>query len=165
VVDDGRKRMAHHEAGHAVVAVIEGLGLRHARLAPEPEVLTNWRLDRVAWLCIEQRAKFFIAGYCADRRFAPVLASRENGENVHDFAQVLQLVDEARLEPLIKSIPDKALRATLASQSSVDEDRGLESTRTLGSVGCFHATVDRVAPPPITPREQRDPHSPRGATG
>lgn len=99
--DDERKRQAVHESAHAVIAGVEELGLRHARLSPEPEVITNAALNRVAWPAIEAHVKFFVAGYCADRRYAPSLASREDAENVHDFAEALRLVDEARLERLL----------------------------------------------------------------
>ena len=45
-----RERIAPH--CEAVHAVIEGLDVRHARLAPEPEVPTNWPLNGAAWSCI-----------------------------------------------------------------------------------------------------------------
>jgi hypothetical protein len=63
-------------------------------------VLTNWQLNRVAWPCIEQRVRFYFAGFCADRRFACSLASREN--SAADFAQALRLIDdEARWARLL----------------------------------------------------------------
>jgi hypothetical protein len=69
ILGSERAHVAQHEGGHVVMAVLGGLGLRHARIAPEPEVLTNWMLNRMA--CIEQRARFYLAGYCSDRRYAP----------------------------------------------------------------------------------------------
>ena len=86
-----RARIAHHEAGHAVIAVVQGLGLRHARIAPEPEVLTNAALNGVAWPCVEERARFYCGGFCADRHYSPSCASRANSE--HDLREALHLLD------------------------------------------------------------------------
>lgn len=66
-----RERIARHETGHAVVAVVEGLGLHHARLTPETEVITNVMLGRIPWLCVAARVKFYLAGFAADLRFLP----------------------------------------------------------------------------------------------
>ncbi len=93
-----RARVAYHEAGHAVVAVYDGLGLRCARLAAEPGVFTNMALNRVAWPCVEERVRFYLAGYAADKCFAPTLASRKN--SAMDFEQALALVGKARLQRL-----------------------------------------------------------------
>jgi hypothetical protein len=43
-----------------------------------------------------------LADFSEDRRCAPALASQENGENEIDFGQALRLVDEARLERLLR---------------------------------------------------------------
>jgi hypothetical protein len=35
---------------------------------------------------LNARIRFYVAGYCAYRHFAPMLASRENGENAYGAA-------------------------------------------------------------------------------
>lgn len=55
---DDRERIAYHESGHVIIAVAEKLGLRYARIAPEPEVITNMWLNRAPWPCVAARVKF-----------------------------------------------------------------------------------------------------------
>ena len=62
-------------------------------------MLLNHRLNRVAGPAADQRVRFLLAAFCADRRFAPALASRENSAD--DSAEALTLVDETRLERLL----------------------------------------------------------------
>ncbi len=52
-----------------------------------------------AWPCIDERASFYLAGYAADRRFAPLLATPAN--TADDFREALALVDASRLERLL----------------------------------------------------------------
>jgi hypothetical protein len=65
-------------------------------------VLTNWAPNRCAGSCVAPRVKFYVAGYAADRRYAPALASRANGENEYDFSEALRLVDEEYLQRLLR---------------------------------------------------------------
>jgi hypothetical protein len=67
---DLRQRQAHHEAGHAIVAIHEKFGLHFARLGDQPACMTNARLNRV-WPSAVAEVRFLLAGYAADRIFAP----------------------------------------------------------------------------------------------
>lgn len=96
-----RERIAFHEAGHAVVAIHERLGLRHISIGKEPECRTNWQMNRCTGSTAAAQARFYVAGYVADRRYALALAAREGGENEYDFTQALRLVDQDYLERLL----------------------------------------------------------------
>jgi hypothetical protein len=77
-LSDEHNRTAIHEASHATLAIVQGLGIKGARLGDEPSVLLNWRLNRVAGQMVDDRVRFLLAGFCADRRFNLALCSREN---------------------------------------------------------------------------------------
>ena len=95
-------RQAHHEAGHAVAAIHEKFGLHFAKLGDQPECLTNARLNRV-WPSATAEVRFLVAGFAADRIFAPLKARRENFENQFDFARALRLVEEDHLQILLRA--------------------------------------------------------------
>jgi hypothetical protein len=101
VTTDLLARQAHHEAGHVIVAVHERFGLHYAKLGDHPVCLTNAALNR-AWPSAVAEARFLVAGYAADRHFAPSVAARENFENQHDFARALELVDEDHVQILLR---------------------------------------------------------------
>lgn len=97
-----RSRQAHHEAGHALIAINEGLGLRHITIGKQPEYWTNYQLNRCTGSTAAAQVKFYLAGFAADRHYAPMIAARENPENEFDFAQALRLVDLDYLERLLR---------------------------------------------------------------
>lgn len=53
-------------------------------------------------MALPRRARFYLAGFSEDRRRAPTLPLRENGENEYDFAQALALVEEDHLQVLLR---------------------------------------------------------------
>ncbi len=79
-----RERIAYREAGHAAMALIDGLGLRRASIEPDPVVLTDMRLT-VPSSTPHRVARFYIAGFCAELHFAPKGSKLLNSE--HDFAR------------------------------------------------------------------------------
>jgi hypothetical protein len=93
------ERVAYHEAGHAAVAVHQGLGLRLARLATEPVVLTDCRRNRRPGACVDERVIFLTAGFYAERRF-DCFATRE-ANSMADFDRALGLLG-GRREPALR---------------------------------------------------------------
>lgn len=93
------ERIAIHESGHAVVALVTGLGVRFASIeVGREEVVTDWRRSRVQRPCIEERVMFHIAGWAAERRYAPALTQWHNSRDDFDRAdELLQCRDAALL--------------------------------------------------------------------
>lgn len=81
--------------------MFEKFGLHHARLGSQPECWLNSRLHRVYPSAVAE-ARFLVAGFAADRHYAPTIAARKNPENEFDFARALQLVDEDHLQILLR---------------------------------------------------------------
>lgn len=124
-----RQRQAHHEAAHAVIAVHEKFGLHFARLGPQPQCLTNGALNRIFPSAVAE-VRFLVAGFVADRRYAPALAARENFENSHDFEQALRLVEEDHLQILLREterIVAERWRAVEAVAAALLERKRLEA--------------------------------------
>jgi hypothetical protein len=84
-----------HEAGHAVLAVVSGLGIKGATLRDSPIVPLDHRLNRCVGDAETEIARFLLGGFCAERRFYPALCNRENSSR--DFAAVLQYVPSDEL--------------------------------------------------------------------
>lgn len=110
-------RIAIHEAAHATIACVQGLGIKSAQLGDAPVVLLNHRLNRVTGQAVDERVRFLLAGFCADRRFAPRFADRRN--SAADFEHALELVptDERRW-------PSAAVRNGLACVTLSRVDTG-----------------------------------------
>jgi hypothetical protein len=97
------RRIAVHEAGHAVVALHEGLTLRHARIEPPREALLDLKPYPRGdiWPVVHAHARFYLAGYVAERRFAPDDTKLEN--SAEDFKAAHAVLGNACLrrdEPL-----------------------------------------------------------------
>jgi len=92
IAQRGLERIAYHEAGHATLALVEGLGLRSASIEPDPAVYTDWRRRDTFAPTPRQYARFFIGGFCAELQFAPkgqLLASSS-----YDFANARRKLGE-----------------------------------------------------------------------
>jgi hypothetical protein len=84
------ERIAYHEAGHIVVAVRVGLGLRRASIYPVAEVLTDYRLNQRSGLCVDERVMFLVAGFFAEMRYEPTATNEANSAD--DFERAFELV-------------------------------------------------------------------------
>lgn len=88
-----RERIAYHEAGHAVMALVDGLGLKSATIEmPEPIVRLDWWRRDVFAPTSHQYARFFIGGFCAELHFAP--KGQELFSSSHDFANARESLGE-----------------------------------------------------------------------
>lgn len=81
-------QIALHESGHAVLAVVQGLGFKGARLGDSPIVPLDHRLNRCAGDAENEIARFLFGGFCAERRFYPALCNREDSRA--DFEPALE---------------------------------------------------------------------------
>ena len=112
-----------------MIAVHEKFGLHFARLGPQPQCLTNGALNRIFPSAVAE-VRFLVAGFVADRRYAPALAARENFENSHDFEQALRLVEEDHLQILLREterIVAERWRAVEAVAAALLERKRLEA--------------------------------------
>ena len=83
------------------MAINEKFGLHFAKLGPDPACMTNARLNLVRPSATAE-VRFLLAGYAADKIFAPTQARRENLENEFDFARALEIVEEEHLQILLR---------------------------------------------------------------
>ena len=94
-MDDELSRISVHEAGHAALAVVQGLGFKGARLdksGPDfgGHVLLDHRLNRIVGRAVDEQVRFLLGGFLADRRFNTALCSREN--SAADFEKAVLLL-------------------------------------------------------------------------
>ena len=115
--------MSIHESGHAVLAVVQGLGIKYVRLKPKPEVSLNNRLDRITNRYPSGEIfRFLLGGFLAERRFYPKLCDCRN--SAHDFKAAFLMLPEEEEEQWLRFRTEADLlvaRYQLAIRTVADE--------------------------------------------
>jgi hypothetical protein len=114
------RRVALHEAAHCVAAIVQGLGLRSARILPSGLVLTNAAMNLIPGPCRDQRVVFLVSG-----RVAEVVYDRERADiqtSMDDFDRALQLLggeDQKDILDRIKPMIDRAIEIVLNHRTEI----------------------------------------------
>jgi hypothetical protein len=89
-----RAKIAFHESGHVILALHEGLVIHHASIEPVSEVSLDLEPEPyehdALWRMVYSHARFYIAGWYAEKRFAPDTAQRRN--SIQDFKAALAVL-------------------------------------------------------------------------